>query len=253
MKRTGRLLLVCTAFVLLLLIYFQVQGQAKFGLKIFGTPAIELEWEHHPPPKKAERQIGKVNQTTQQIFPTLNDETELLLTFIGMSRFVEHNLRIYYERKTVKHKDAPIKSKDYIKIIKDMRGKYISEIGYQLFKNTATISNGLVHSDLQQVKRGTENCYKVKELKDELKHKKISMIMVAATTITKDGLIVDAKTGKATTQKGVPVPSKVYDFNKDLDKMDMFNSFYVTAFFVFTFDVLRLAFEQSVRLREFET
>ena len=73
---------------------------------------------------------------------------------------------------------------------------------------------------------------------------------IVLATITKDGLVVDGKTGVATTADGKPTLHKSYVPSKNKTIQQNFESFYISATFVFVYDVLVSAFARAYHFRK---
>ncbi len=193
--------------------------------------------------------------------PTAEDLQEVLLILIGLCRSVEVNIRAAYDEYIIHTCSKEIGSRREIleeRLIKECRSAEYKEIlskcktvvyntkGYDIFKNTALIANGLAHGNFYEAYIHTEKAYLLKlpfEQPGFLTNKLIS------TSFGKRGLIIDALTGEATDQDGNVVEAIMHKPSKSKTIDENLFEYYRTGAFYFTFDVLLLSYKNSLILR----
>lgn len=182
--------------------------------------------------------------------PNINDETELLVTLMGLSRMIEYNMRVAFE-KFEAIVDEDLGSAHLYKNLLSALEPYSTEKAkFQLLQIARQISNGLVHSNFTQV---YEKCKEAYELEDVGLHysKFDPPIVMFQSTITEHGLhvTVQGDTASAKDSKGNEIHTKTLrpDGTNEID-VD-FRYFWQTGSFIFAFDVLYAAYSFSVIFR----
>lgn len=179
--------------------------------------------------------------------PSINDELELLINLMGISRLVEHNMRVGYEKLSIKAGlglPSPGTFKDLLTRIEP----YIKEKNkLNLLDSTRLISNGLVHADFAKVYVNTQAAYDIDGL--DFDHSGFHPpVVMFQTTITNTGLKAVVKGDEVSAYDGkgneIPVKILVPDGTNEID-ID-FKLFYQTGTFGFTWDVLKLAYSETV-------
>ena len=116
-----------------------------------------------------------------------------------------------------------------------------------LLDSTRLISNGLVHADFAKVYLNTQAAYNIEGLNFDQAGFNPPVIMFK-TTITNTGLNAVVKGDEVVAYDGkgneIPVRILVPDGTNEID-ID-FKYFYLTGAFGFTWDVLKLAYSETV-------
>ena len=193
------------------------------------------------------RHMAIVDSDSPTKAPSINDELELLINLLGISRLVEHNMRIAYEKVNIKYNLCLPTPNSFNELIINIE-PYINEKNkLKLLDSTRLISNGLVHSDFSKAYLNTQAAYDIEGLDFDQKCFNPPVVMFQ-TTITSTGLKVNVKGDDVVAYDGrgneIPVKILSPDGTNEID-ID-FKYFYQTGAFGFTWDVLKLAYSQSV-------
>ena len=193
------------------------------------------------------RHMAIVDSGSPPTAPSINDELELLVNLMGMSRLIEHNMRVAYEKFNIKAGlNLPARN-NFQNLINNIE-PYINEKNkLQLLHSTRLISNGLVHADFAKVYLNTQAAYDIEGLEFDQKGFNPPVVMFQ-TTITSTGLKAFVKGNEVLAYDGngneIPVKILLPDGTNEID-ID-FKYFYLTGTFGFTWDVLKLAYSESV-------
>jgi len=193
------------------------------------------------------RHMGVIDSDSPPSAPSINDELELLINLMGISRLVEHNMRVAYEKLNIKaalNLPIPKNFKDLLTQI----DPYIKEKNkLRLLDSARLISNGLVHADFAKVYTNTQAAYDIDGLDFDQAGFNPPVIMFE-TTITNTGLkaVVKGDDVVAYDGKGNEIPVKIL-VPDGMNEIDIdFKYFYLTGTFGFTWDVLKLAYSETV-------
>ncbi len=195
------------------------------------------------------KHMALITADTPPLAPTVNDEMEILTNLMGLSRIIEYNMRVAFEKLNLHHElNLPAPNR-FIDLINAIRPYILEKNTIELLEYVRLISNGLVHSDFKKVYINSEKAYDITDT--DFNYKKFEPpIYMFKTTITKHGLNVDISKETATDSKGNPIPFKSLkpDGTNEID-VD-FQYFYLTGSFIFTYDVLISAYKASVLFKE---
>jgi hypothetical protein len=180
--------------------------------------------------------------------PDIEDETELLVTLFGLGRLVEVNVRIAWEIFALNEKIKDPAYRKYNDVLKCIEKHFQPESLHALFRLAMIITDGIVHGDFRQAFEMAKRAYDRDDL--ELTQEKFIFQTIVTTKFTKDGLHIDARTGKATTSAGDPIEHTSYVPSKENTIQKNFYSFYISAGFVSVYDVLSKAFERAFHFRK---
>lgn len=188
---------------------------------------------------------------------SLSEETELTVTLIGLSRFTECLVRSSYEinanNKGIILSNSERKVEYSALLSKAKSSGMLNNYTYFLFDKTRDISNGLSHASHEKIWDSTREVYECNkdDKKYKLHHPEFDPIKIISTTVTNSGLTLDVATGIAKDGNGNIIPSKIHRPDISSLREDNMKYFYETGCFVFTFDVLFLAFRNALYLRKF--
>jgi len=151
--------------------------------------------------------------------PSINDELEILIHLMGISRLIEYNMRVGYERLNIKGKlglPEPFSFKELI-------------------------------ADFSKVYSNTKAAYDIDDLSFDQKAFNPPVVYFEST-ITKNGLNLVVEGDEATTHdsKGNPTPTKTLKPDGTNEIHIDFKYYYLTGAFGFTWDVLKLCYSESV-------
>jgi len=183
--------------------------------------------------------------------PTSNDEAELLITLMGLSRLIEYNMRVAFEKLNDQYKLKLKEPNTFEDLLKGLEPRVKEKEKIELMHHVRVISNGLVHSDFRKVYLKTKSSYDIKDL--NFYYDKFDPPVIRfASTITKYGLNINIEGDKVTAEdnKGNPIPAKalIPDGTNDID-ID-FKNYYLCGAFIFTYDVLYNAYSDSIIFKE---
>jgi hypothetical protein len=179
---------------------------------------------------------------------TENDEQVMINMLTGLGGLIEYNVRSGYQHFARKHKLSKDNFFNFSDLI-DALGKYIQLDSHKrLLKVSSQIRNKLMHADFTALYKKTEEAYKIP---DTDFHYPLfePLVVTIQTKITRYGLHLDAKTGKASNSRGEPIPStKLLPGAGNSITMD-FTYFYDSGHFVHVYDVLMSAYRSVLPLR----
>ena len=180
------------------------------------------------------------------VSPSENDEQELLHVLMGIGRLIEHNVRVGYE-KLAKKKGREPKPFRYESVLRGLEEILPCHPGVALTRQASYITNALVHSNFKEVYRRTEESYALNGV--QLYQTNFSLLIDIDTTITRRGTSLDMKTLTAQDSDGNPVPTKPHlpGYGDSLGQDFLF--FYKSGCFLYTYDVLKLAYESTLLFR----
>lgn len=183
--------------------------------------------------------------------PSVNDEIEILVTLMGLSRIIEYNMRVAFEKFNLHNNLNLSEPATFNDLLISIEPYIVEKNRIKLLDYVRLISNGLVHSDFEKVYLNSKKAYEVDNIDFHYKEFDPPIIMFE-TTITKNGLSVFVKGDEATATdtKGNKIPLKVLvpDGTNHID-ID-FKYYYLTGTFIFTYDVLYTAYKYSVIFKE---
>jgi len=183
--------------------------------------------------------------------PSVNDEIEILINLLGLSRVIEYNMRVAYE-KLNNHYNLNLPEPHTLNELLEKIEPYITEKNkLKLLDVVRLISNGLVHSNFKKVYLNSKKAYEIDNI-DFYYDKFEQPIVMFNGTITQDGFNATIVGDKAfeLDKDGKKVPLKMLepDGTNDID-VD-FDYFYLTGSFIFTYDILITAYKESVVFKE---
>ncbi len=183
--------------------------------------------------------------------PSVNDEIEILINLMGLSRIIEYNMRVAYE-KLNSHYNLNLPKPRTLNSLLENIEPYITEKNkLKLLESVRLISNGLVHSDFKKVYLNSKSAYEIDNI-DFLFEKFNQPIVMFDGIITEKGFKATLVGDKAfeLDENGNQVPLKMLepDGTNDID-VD-FNYLYLTGSFIFTYDILFTAYKESVVFKE---
>lgn len=181
------------------------------------------------------------------ITPSENDEQEILCALMGLSRLIEHNARIVYERlaKSLGLQDRHYR---YGKLLDAMKPYAKPAEYHQLLVIASHISNELVHSNFGEVYNKTKAAYEINGM--EFHQDEFTPLAIEfETTITRYGLHVDLEKLEAHDSHGNPIPFRPRLPGYGHDIAEDFLFFYRTGCFLFTYDVLLTAYKPLAFIR----
>jgi len=180
--------------------------------------------------------------------PNVDDETDMLITLFGLGRLVEVNVRNAWEIFAINENIQDPAPKKYIDVLKQIEKNFQPVSLFEHFKLAMIITDGLVHGGFNQAFEMAKRAYERDDL--DLTQEKFIYQTVVITKFTKDGLNIDARTGKATTTNGKPIDHKSYIPSKGNTIQKNFVSFYVSGGFISVYDVIRSAFTRAYHFRK---
>jgi len=188
------------------------------------------------------------------ITPSPNDEFEVLVHLMGLTRLVEYNIRVSYEQIRKKAVDVvlpDLRRSKYDRVLKTLASVVSEKNKMKLLRSCQHISNGLVHSDFKKVYEYTKSAYTIDGI--EFHHPKFDLPVIPfETTITRKGLnvVVRGDQVTATDSEGNTVRAKALIPDGTNDIHIDFKYLYQTGAFAFTFDVLVQGYSESVATME---
>lgn len=197
------------------------------------------------------KHLGIINDDSPPISPTVNDEIEILINLMGLSRLVEYNMRVAFEKfNSLSNLNLP-EPETFNILIRTLKPYIVEKNRVELLNYVRLISNGLVHSDFKKVYINSKKAYEVEGI--DFHYEKFDPpVVMLQTTITKNGLNISVVGDNATAadSKGNQIPVKMLepDGTNDID-ID-FKYYYLTGSFIFTYDVLYTAYKYSINFKE---
>ena len=183
--------------------------------------------------------------------PTVSDELEILLNLMGLSRLIEYNMRVSYEKLNTKGKLGLPDPDNFNELIKNVEPYLTEKEKVKKLHCARRISNGLVHADFKKVYDETKAAYDIVEIEHEFESFDPPNILFTSS-VTKDGLHLTIKDGKAcgVDSKGKDVPTKtlIPDGTNEID-ID-FVYLYQTGAFMFVFDALFQTYKDTAMFLE---
>lgn len=191
---------------------------------------------------------ASVLDTDEIRHPTIDDELELLVALMGLGRLIEFNIRAAWQAyASAEGLSDPTPAK-YDDVLKLLKRNFAGEPFHFLLRRAQIITDGLVHGNFYQAFVMSRGVYERDDLgltQDGFRYQ-----TVVAATLTQAGLSIDARSGRATSSSGDPVPHRAYVPRKDETFENNFESFYMSGTFAFVYDILLLAFERAFHFRK---
>lgn len=195
------------------------------------------------------KHMTRITSGPPALHPTVNDEIEILINLMGLSRIIEYNMRVGFEKFNLLHELNLPEPYNFDKLIIAIEPYIHEKNRIELLNYVRLISNGLVHAKFKKVYINTEKAYNISDI--DFHYEKFNPpVFMFTTTITEHGLHVDIENERATDSKGNPIPFKSLkpDGTNEID-ID-FSYYYMTGSFIFTYDVLITAYKASVLFKE---
>ena len=195
--------------------------------------------------------LGIVDNDSPPVAPSVNDEIEILINLMGLSRIIEYNMRVGFEKFNTLNNLGLADPDTFNDLINALEPYIVEKNKIKVMHFVRKISNGLVHSDFNKVYINSKNAYEVDDI--DFHYEKFDPPMVYfKSTITKNGLHIYITGDNATAKdsKGNEIPTKTLkpDGTNEID-ID-FKYFYLTGSFIFTYDVLYTTYKYSVNFKE---
>lgn len=197
------------------------------------------------------KHLGVVDNDSPPTEPSVNDEIEILINLMGLSRIIEYNMRVGFEKFNTLNNLGLTDPDTFNDLINALEPYIVEKNRIEVLHYVRKISNGLVHSDFKKVYINSKNAYEIDDI--GFHYEKFDPpIVYFQSTITKNGLHITVTGDDATAKdsKGNEIPTKTLkpDGTNEID-ID-FKFFYLTGSFIFTYDILYTAYKFSVNFKE---